>query len=284
MHNTLIQMALLMFSGACWGIINPNKLSAQQTRLVLTSTVYYFFLPAMVLDVLWQAEIGKQSLQYSLMGCSSMLLSILVSWLVTKLLRFSPAKSGAVILAASFANVTYLGLPVLEQTYGSFARSVVIQMDLFATAPLVYTVGIIISRHYGSDDNGKRPQSVLAYLAFFNAPPFWAAALAIFLNLNHITAPEWFSGFLHTGSTAVPPLMIFSMGLALNWRALLLRNLPYVTPILLIKLLFCPAVAWALAPYLFCDRYHLDSSLYATAVTISTLLSLFTLPFWYQLV
>lgn len=31
----------------------------------------------------------------------------------------------------------------------------------------------------------------------------------------------------------------------------------------------------------FCDRYRLDSALYAMAVTLTTLLSLFTLPFWY---
>jgi predicted permease len=32
----------------------------------------------------------------------------------------------------------------------------------------------------------------------------------------------------------------------------------------------------------FCDRYQLDTSLYAMAVTVTTVLSLFTLPFWYD--
>jgi predicted permease len=31
----------------------------------------------------------------------------------------------------------------------------------------------------------------------------------------------------------------------------------------------------------FCDRYGLDSALYATAVTITTALSLLSLPFWF---
>ena len=42
------------------------------------------------------------------------------------------------ILAAGFPNVTYLGLPVLEQTFGSWARSVVIQIDLLQH-PLYYS-------------------------------------------------------------------------------------------------------------------------------------------------
>jgi len=32
----------------------------------------------------------------------------------------------------------------------------------------------------------------------------------------------------------------------------------------------------------FCDRYNLDVSIYAAAVTITTVLSLLTLPMWYQ--
>ena len=31
-----------------------------------------------------------------------------------------------------------------------------------------------------------------------------------------------------------------------------------------------------------CDRYRLDSSLYATAVTVTTGLSLLSLPFWFE--
>jgi predicted permease len=32
----------------------------------------------------------------------------------------------------------------------------------------------------------------------------------------------------------------------------------------------------------FCDRYGLDSAMYATAVTITTVLSLLSLPFWFS--
>ncbi|MDD4913535.1 MAG: AEC family transporter [Methylococcales bacterium] len=303
MQNTLIQMALLMLCGACWPVFNPNGLSLAQTRLVLTTSVFYFFLPVMVLEVLWQAEIGWQSLQYSLMGLSSILLCVAASWLLTRLLNLSPARAGAVILASSFGNITYLGLPVLEQTYGDWARSVVIQIDLFASTPLVYTLGIMLASHYGEAAPTARPAS---FLAFFNAPPFWAALLAILLNLNHVSAPPWLSGFMHTCSAAVAPLMIFSLGMALSWRALQFRYLPFVLPAALIKLLLSPGVALWLSTYMtlasrnkaaaildiampsmtlgivLCDRYKLDSSLYAMAVTFTTALSMLSLPFWRQ--
>ena len=301
MNTTLIQMSVLMLCGAGWRLFSLQGLSADQTRMALTTVVYYFFLPAMVLDVLWKADIGWQSLKYSALGCSTILLGILFTWLLTKLFKFKNAQTGAVILAAAYPNVTYLGLPVLEQAFGPWARSVVIQIDLFAAAPLVFTVGIALARYYGTNREEK-PKSLLG---FFNAPPFWAALLAVVLNLNHIQAPLWLAGLLQKLSAAVAPLMIFSLGLALSWRAIHLRNLPYILPVVTIKLLLLPWAAMHIADavhlrgqfkaaavldlampsmvlgVVLCDRYRLDSALYATAVTITTGLSLLSLPFWF---
>ncbi len=301
MNTTLIQMTVLMLCGAGWRLFAMPGLSAEQTRLALTGVVYYVFLPAMVLEVLWQADIGWPSLQYSLLGCATILLGVALSWLVSKLLRFKNPQSGAFILAAAFPNVTYLGLPVLEQAFGGWARSVVIQIDLFAAAPMVFTVGIGIARYYGSDPD-KKPKSLLGY---FNTPPFWAAFLAVVLNLNQVPAPDWLSGLLQKLSAAVAPLMIFSLGLAMSWQAIRWSNLLYLLPMVILKLLLFPWLAMHLADVVqlrdqfkaaavldlampcmvlgvvFCDRYRLDSALYATAVTLTTGLSLLSLPFWF---
>lgn len=302
MHNTLIQMTLLMVLGASWRWIMPNQLHADQVRLVLTTTIYHFFLPAMVLAVLWQADLGKQSFQFAVLGCSSISVGILLSAGLAKLLRFRSRQTGALILAAAFPNVTYLGLPVLEQTFGALARPVVLQLDLFAAAPMVFSIGIAIARHYGEDQTGQPAQS---WLAGFNTPPFWAALLAVLFNQLQLPLPVWLLGLLEKMSAAVAPLMIFSLGLALSWRGLPWRNVAYLVPIALIKLVLLPLWALRMVGWIdldmslraasvmdiampsmvlgivFCDRYKLDSALYAAAVTVTTALSLFSLPFWY---
>jgi len=303
MNSTLIQMTLLMACGAGWRILKPGGLKAEQTRLVLTTVVYYLLLPAMVLEVLWPADIGVHSLQYTLLGIASITFGIVCIWLVGVLFKFEHRCLGAMVLAAAFPNVTYLGLPVLEQTFGSWARSVAIQIDLFATAPFLFTVGILLVRHYG-EDKSENPKSVIAFL---NAPPFWAAGLAVLLNINQVIAPDWLIGALQKLAGAVVPLMLFSLGLALSWTAVSARNIPYVLPVIVIKMLLMPLFAMLLMSQLsitgdyraaavldiampsmvlgivFCDRYHLDSSLYAMAVTVTTALSLITLPLWYGL-
>jgi predicted permease len=191
MNSTLLQMSVLMACGIGWKILKPANLGAQQTRLILTSVVYYLFLPAMVLEVLWNSDLGRHSFNFMLMGASSILLAMFCTWIVGKTLKLENKRLGAIILA-TVPNVTYLGLPVLEQTFGYWARSVAIQVDLFSAAPIVFTLGIMVARHYG-EHTSEESKSVLSFL---NAPPFWAAALAIVLNLNGVIAPTWFAAAL----------------------------------------------------------------------------------------
>ena len=302
MNSTLIQMTLIMVCGAAWRFAKPAGLSAEQTRQVLTTVVYYLLLPAMVLEVLWSADIGLHSFQYAWLGMGSIIAAMLCLWVIGALFRFDDRRLGAMILAAAFPNVTYLGLPVLEQAFGSWARSVAIQMDLFAATPLLFTIGVIVARHYG-EETAKSPRPVWL---FFHAPPFWAAAVAVILNINGVVAPVWLLGVLQKLSAGVVPLMLFSLGLALSWKALTVRNIPYIIPVAVIKMAAMPLLAMVLVGFLpitgeyreaavldlsmpsmvlgivFCDRYRLDSSLYAMAVTVTTAISLITLPFWHS--
>ncbi|MBM4208348.1 MAG: AEC family transporter [Gammaproteobacteria bacterium] len=304
MHTTLIQMALLMTGGMGWRLIQPLGLTADDTRKVLTSVVYYFFLPAMIIEVLWQANIGVQSLQYTVLAVSCVLFGMACYWLVGRLFAFDRRCLGAMILAAGFPNTTYLGLPVLEQTFGSWARSVVIQIDLFAVSPLLYTLGIAMVRYYGTDTSAARQP----WWSFLNAPPFWAAGIAVLLNRSGMIFPDWLAGTFRLMSSAVVPLMLFSLGLALNLQVVRVRSVPYIVPVIVIKMLLMPLFAIFLVAYLtlpdqhkaaavldlsmpsmvigivLCDRYQLDSSLYAMAVTVTTVLSLIALPIWFRLI
>ena len=103
------------------------------------------------------------------------------------------------------------------------------------------------------------------------------------------------------------PLMLLVLGMSLRWEVLHIRRLPSVAVVLVIQLLLMPRVVWGgaevlslkpdlLAPVVLeaaipsmgigvviCDRYGLDTGLYAAAVTVSTVLSLATLPMWFGL-
>ncbi|MDD2724254.1 MAG: AEC family transporter [Methylovulum sp.] len=301
MNSTLIQMTLLMACGVVWRLCRPAGLTADQTRAVLSGVVYYLLMPAMILEVLWKTDLGIQSLQYTLLGWGSLSFAILCAWLIGRIFKLDKKHLGTLILASAFPNVTFLGLPILEQTFGSWIRPVVIEIDVFSATPYLFTVGLLIARHYGQEDKPKPLWTA------FNEPPFWTAAIAITLNMNGVAAPEWLMAVLQKLAVAAAPLMIISLGMSLNWQAVSWRNMPYMFPLLSIKMLAMPLCAWFLARHLgldaphqavavmdlampsmlfgivFCDRFRLDSALYAMAVTVTTLSSLLTLPFWHGL-
>ena len=285
--------------GVGWRLLRPGGLDADSTRQVLTSLVYYFLLPALVIQVLWKAPLGISSLGIAASAAVGVLSSILLSALICRSCRHHGKVTGAVILAASFPNATYMGLPLLESLFGDSGRSIAIQYDLFACTPLLLTVGILIARLHGREGNAAP-----LWRSLMRVPPLWAALAGVMLNLSGIGLPLVLDKWLEMLAAGVIPLMLFSLGLSLRWDTIDASRLPTVIPIVLLQLFIAPLIVWATAQgvglegvllmgtvmeaampsmvigIVFCDRYGLDTGLYAAAVTLTTLLSLFTLPMW----
>jgi predicted permease len=133
-------------------------------------------------------------------------------------------------------------------------------------------------------------------------PAIWATLLAILLNLSGVPIPDFLYGIFHKMGNTVIPLMLFSLGLSLPARLISLKHINTVIVISCIQLLIMPMIVWLigqsvpissdyLAPVVIegampsmllglvlCHRYKLDVGLYASAVTISSLASLLSLP------
>lgn len=301
MTDVLWQMALMIALGIGWRFVAPFGLSADQTRRALTGLVYTVLLPALVLLVVWRAPLGLDAARTAVVAAGGVLFGLAAGWAAYRALRAAPAAAGALVLAAAFPNATYLGLPVLEKVLGPWARAVAIQYDLFACTPLLMTVGVLVARFHGSRGDPENPLAALA-----KVPPLWAVAVAVGLNLGGVPLSPRVEGFLSGLGGAVVPLMLIALGMGLTWApGGGGRRVALLVPAVAIQLLLVPPVVWALAAALglsgdlltavvlegampcmvlgivLCDRFGLDSGLYAGAVTASTALSLVTLPLWF---
>ena len=301
MFDVLLQMAGLILCGVAWRIIQPGGLEPVATRKVLTSLVYYLLLPALVISVLWKTDLGTGSLIIAGAAIFGILVGMLLSFASCRFCKNKSAESGAIILAVAFPNATYMGLPVLEATFGPWARSIAIQYDLFACTPLLFTLGVFIAMRFGSGTETKEK----LYHGLLRIPPLWAAVIAILLNVFEVPQIESIAGLLTLLERGVVPLMLFSLGLSLEWSRDRWRLLPSLIPVIGFRLLLIPALVLLLLNGLsvtgdvrtaivmeaampsmviglvVCDRFNLDTSLYAAAVTVTTALSLITLPLWH---
>jgi predicted permease len=300
MIDILLPMAALILVGTLWRPLRPMGLDADTTRKSLTGLVYILLLPALVLDVLWQAPLGLDSLRIVLLAAFGIVSATLLATLIFRRDRVPDTTRGALILASGWGNATYLGLPVLEQTFGSGFRSVALHYDLFANTPLLLTLGVWVAQQHGRAGAARSPLAEIA-----RVPALWAAVIAVILNLYQVPAPEGMAKVLNMLGNSVPSLMLLALGMGLRWDLLSLRCLPAILPVVLIQLLITPFILyWAslgvglegelraavileaamptmVLGMVICDRYQLDTGLFAAATTLSTVLSLLTLPLWY---
>lgn len=117
--------------------------------------------------------------------------------------------------------------------------------------------------------------------------------------------PEWIGGLLRMMGGAVIPLMLMSVGLALRRGLTEWRKLPMVIPVAAIQLFLMPLVVWGIGYTLglqgqvlhavviegalpsmalgivICDRYGLNTGIYAAALTLTTIICIITLPLWF---
>lgn len=299
MIATLLPLSALIGLGLLWVWWRPGP-DGDGGRRPVTDIIYHLFLPALVLDVLWRAPLGLDSARISASAVTGVLFGLGLSVLVYRVLRVDRPTTGALVLAAGFPNATYLGLPVLERVLGETGRGIAIQYDVFACTPMLFTVGVLVATHFGPEATGE---SVLRRLA--RVPPLWAALAAIALNLSGVPLPGAVDGFLRLLGTAMVPIMLLAVGMALRAGFSEWRRFALVLPVLLIQLLLMPLLVWSIAHALglrgelltgtvleaamptmalgvvFCDRYRLNAGLFATAMTLSTLLCLATLPLWF---
>ncbi|MDX8412046.1 MAG: AEC family transporter [Mariprofundaceae bacterium] len=304
MLTILIGMAAIILLGIFWRTMLRQR-PADAIRGHLARAVYEVFLPALVLHVMWRTDISLDTLRVPVVSAIGVLISLLAAYLIYgDGKKFGGKKAaGAMLLAAGFGNYTYLGLPVLTQTFGEWSQAVAIPYDLFASTPLLFTVGIMLAGHYGSAAKAAHPGVEL-----LRVPALWAAVGGLMFSVFEMPIPDWLDQMLGVLGAAVVPLMLLSIGMALRWQSGWASRLPVLAPVILIQLLFMPLVVWAacigvgmpeklLAPtviegampcmvlgLVICDRFKLDASLYAEAVTITTGLSLLTLPLWLKLV
>ena len=85
--------------------------------------------------------------------------AVLFFWSVSKLLHFTPATTGGLILVAGLGNTSFVGLPMIETFYGTHGIPVGILIDQLGTYLVLSTLGIAVAALFSSGAATKRRNS-----------------------------------------------------------------------------------------------------------------------------
>lgn len=271
------------------GILQPSD-----TRPI-NAIIIYAALPAMIFSAVHPAELNASLLVVAAIAWVVFATSAVLAWLVTRALGLQAPIAGGFILAASLGNTGYIGYPVSAAVLGDEALVQAIFYDIFGTVAALLFVGLYIAQRMGTAEKTVL-NPVREALAF---PAVLALGLA--LLLKPIAIPEPVSNGLDTLASLVVPLIMISVGLSLRPRSIRGHALP-IAVLSGLRLLAAPLVALAVGLYapisaetarlvvlqggmpsmmltlVIGERFGLDTDFIASAIVVTTVVSLATVP------
>jgi predicted permease len=301
MQDVLFSFGLIIIAGALFRRIRPAGIDPGDVRVVINACVLNLFLPALCIKTLYQSPVDLETVLVPATAWittgASLLLAAGVYAALGGIMHLSPQEKGVLLIAAAFGNVTYLGLPVLTNLYGSTAAKYALFYDLLATTPLLWLAGAALASRYGE---GKKFDLNESGKTIASLPPVWGIFIGMALHQMNAPLPLFVLKTLDMFGSLVVPLMIFSIGLALSLPKV--KHAYAIIPAVVIKLIAGPVIAYGTArmlgltgvaltscsiegampamvlSLLVAARFGLDVSLAAFVIVVTTVLSFFTLP------
>jgi predicted permease len=292
-------MILLMAVGVVWRYVEPAGLSAKQVRETLGALVINLMAPALILEIMLISKLGKELYQIPLSGYMTVTLVLGISLLLFSYLSrkqlITRAQAGALVMASAFGNGMGLGLPVIDALLNGEWNEIPLVYDLLTTIPYVWIVGVLLCAHFGTRIAGGRLGQEL-----FRLPPFWAVIISLLLRQFEYEASDLVLKTLHLMGEATIPLLLLMVGLSLSIGSI--KHLKLSIPVLLIKVLLSPLIAFYAATFVglegltlttvvltsaapavavgiaLSDRFKLDTELFCTAMTLSMVMYVLLAP------
>lgn len=274
--------------------LRVSKLLTPEDSKPLNTLLIYVALPALVFTTVQPADVNLQLAVIPALAWVIALVGLGLAFLATKVFGLKGAVAGAFLLTAVFGNTGYIGYPVASALLGDPGLVRAIFYDIFGNTAAIVTLGSIVAARFG--EHGVKVNPVKEIVTF---PPFIALALA--LLLRSVSVPVLVMDWLGVLGKLVVPLIMVSVGLSLKPRRLR-EHLPVVSVIAAIKLIVLPMLAWALGSLLLKDeasvrvlvleagvpsmmltvvvgmRFKLDVDLIASAILVTTVGAIVTIP------
>ncbi len=266
---------------------------------ILNKMIVYFFLPAFIFRAVKGADLSISIFNLALLAFIVTLLSLFIAYLVGKAINFEKGIFGVFLLAATVGNTGYLGFPLTQQLFGSENVVKAVFYDIFGTVLFIFTIGLYISETYGeSEIKRSKLKEIISF------PPL--IAIVIGLLFQNIRFPELIRVMISFLAAPTIPLIMFSIGLSLKVSI----KTKYIRPligVIIIKMIAAPAIAIFLGRMFISDptgfrilvleasmpiamltlilaiQYKLKEEFISTAIFLTTLISLITIPFWQEI-
>jgi malate permease and related proteins len=209
---------------------------------LLDAVVVRFSLPALILAVLPEVDLGAELAVPVLAAWGTTLLLAGLVWLLTIPLRLDPVVRATLLLVVPLGNTSFLGFPAVEALLGSSHLPAAVVYDQLGTFLALVTFGTVVAGRAGA---GPSPTTRAVVRRIVTFPPFVAMVVAgIGLAVGGLPTPV--VEVAEVLGATVTPLAMLAVGSRLqltggSWRPGL------VSLGLVLRLVVAPAVVLGVA-------------------------------------
>jgi malonate transporter len=279
-----------------------SRVFGEAAASALASFVFYFAIPVMLFRSMATAALPDR-IPWGYLGSfyGGTVIAFGLGFAIARAAFGGSFERQAIIgFGAAFGNSVLLGVPVVLTGLGAAASLPLFLLLAFHSTHLFTTITLVLEVG-GARRESLREVPVRALGGLVRNPILWGLAGGIACNLLGLRLPAAVARWTELVAGAAVPCALFSTGASL--RAYRIAGaLPPAVVMVVLKLVVCPLAVWALATvvfdvpplwarvaivlaampvgvnvYLFGVRYHAGEAETATAIVLSSILSVATL-------
>jgi len=264
---------------------------------ILNKYGLYVGFPALVLDNLGQVsrEDFVEGLKTYGVNIALLVFVIAATWSAVKLLKLERDLANSYVISGFFGNIAYLGYPVITSVYSGVQVEMSILVAIYVV--LLFTVGVGILE--ASKVHKFRILPLL--LNIVKNPLLIATGAGILMVLFDLHFPFSLGEALRILKASVSPVVILALGIFIVRKIRLREVYGHVFGISVLRLFVIPLLFFAVGkgfrllpgfsisvvlsgmplavtPFALSSIYPLDKNVIGSAIVLSTLLSIATLP------
>ncbi len=296
--KTVLPLFLVIFTGV---LFSRTKAASENWVEILNKYALWIGFPALVIASLMHLDTSGQS--YSkliLLNSAYIVVCMLLAFPISKFFGLSGKIRSSLFLIFSFGNVAYLGIPVLNNAFGTEILPVA---AIISTVYLFWllTLGIVLIE----STNGKEFRLKKITLSLIKNPLLISVFAGLLIIILEIELPSIIEKTIFLFSDSVTAVVLFSLGIFLGlnkighpkeWiqiflfvviTMLIFPFLFYITtkntglpPLQFKASILDSAMPLGLTPYALAVQYKLETTLVARIVVLATSLSIFIIPLW----
>ena len=208
---------------------------------VLSSYVYYFALPALLLINLAETTFTRETLQFMLAGVIPVLIVIPFYWLIRVIWRFSKDTLYLLILSTIFGSTAFFGIPFVMFAFPTDQGEHLAILSVVSISPVSITIAITTLELYklGKTTIWKGLHQVAKKLS--TNPLILSILFGIVITFIGIEIPAPLSKSLHMLGSTTAIIAIFMLGVFLYGRKY--TNITKALTLSLLRIIILPIIA-----------------------------------------